>query len=592
MLPRPLRGWAILIATSLPVLTAQGVTVAAPGATASGPGPAVDRTALLVKLAEGTGAILVDGRLSSRVDADLDAVARLFALGKAEPLFTPPVAVLDELHARACEVLPPGRRPGHLALWFRVRCEHAAAADDLLARLQQEPLIQEAYREPICRGASSLHAGAPDLGGGDPPPPTPLLTHLQTYYGPAPIDHAIRAVHGILGARGQDVRMMMVEGDWVVDHEDVDKLVLANFIGNAPPGGLANGQHGLAGTSILCADRNCFGITGVADEVTARFVAEGPNFGIANSVIVASLAGQPGDVVVLIEQFLLGQVGPDDWIPVEYFTATFDAVLTATANGRIVVCSGANGGRSLDDPRHLRRFDRGYRDSGAIMVESCEPARLARTYYANYGSRIDVNARGENVLAAGYGTLFWGGDVRQAYTAGYAGTSASTPLVAGAVIALQGMARRQLDRTLTTAELLQLLYTHGAQSPDSIGRRLDLLAMARTLGVIDGLEIPEPDTLAGGFVDVQVSGPPGGGALLFVSFGTAALDLGFNRKIHLDLATMQSLGFLALGTGSATVRIDVPNNASLSGTSLYLQAGTFGATPVVHVTNSGQMTVL
>jgi hypothetical protein len=585
MLRRNLLLLSTLIA-GLPALTAQTAPDVAPPMAKPGPGPEVDPQALQVKLAEGTGALLVDGVLMSRTGTDLGAVARLFAHGTAEPLFTSPLAVLDELHAVACEVLPPGKRPGHLALWFRVRCATAAVADDLLAALQREPAVQEAYREPICRGSALL------LGGGDPPPTTPPFMQQQTYFGPGPIDHAIRAVHGILGSRGQGVRMMQVEGDWIIDHEDVSKLVLANFIGNPPAGGLINGTHGLAGTSIICADRNCFGITGVADSVDAKFVSESANNGIANSLVVASTAGQPGDVVVLIEQFLLGQLGADDWVPVEYFTANFDAVRTATANGRIVVCSGANGGRSLDDPRHLRRFDRGYRDSGAIMVEGCEAARLGRTYYANFGSRIDVNARGENVLSAGYGTLFWGGDPRQAYTAGYAGTSAATPLVAGAVISLQGMAKRQLDRALTSAEILQLLHTHGAQTPDMVGRRLDLAAMARTLGVVDGLEIPEPDTLIGGYVDIQLSGPTGGGALLFVSFGTGSTNLGFNRKIHLDLALMQTLGFLPLLNGTASFRINVPNNASLSGTSLYLQAGTFGATPAVHVTNSGQMTVL
>ena len=75
----------------------------------------------------------------------------------------------------------------------------------------------------------------------------------------------------------------------------------------------------------------------------------------------------------------------------------------------------------------------------------------------------------------------------------------------------------------------------------------------------------------------------------FVAFSTGNTNLGFNRPIHLALPAI-TLSFLPMPAGTASLPISIPNNATLSGLSLYLQAGVLnGAT--VHVTNSGQLTV-
>src|SRR5688572_11097656 len=138
-------------------------------------GGAVDPAAchpdrLLVKLAEGTGAQLRSGVLISRHGADLRSVARWFATARAEPLIAAlPWEELDRLHANACAVLPEGRRPGHLGLWFRLTAGDAAAAVQLVDALAEEPLVAHVYHEPRYVPAGPMLPAPPT----DIPPTTP-----------------------------------------------------------------------------------------------------------------------------------------------------------------------------------------------------------------------------------------------------------------------------------------------------------------------------------------------------------------------------------------------------------------------------------
>jgi hypothetical protein len=525
---------------------------------------------------------VVQGKLVSRTGRDLARVAAECADALCEPLVRDvPRAKLDAWYAHACDVLPAGRRPGHLGHWVRLTAPTAEAAASLLAALQSDPAVDCAYAEPVVKPAWV----------DDPYPPTPLFTSLQVNMGPSPTGLGIWQAQGVLGARGQGVRVVMIEDDWILGHEDVSKLVASAFLGPVVPQTGSTSQHGLSGASILCADRNAWGITGIADEIDIRFVSREYGYTLENAIAVATANTQPGDVLMMVLMLLIGQVGPDDWVPVEFLQATFDAVLTATANGRMLVAAGANGGRSLDDPRLLNRFNRGFRDSGAIIVAASEGASLQRPVWCNYGSRMDANGWGDNVVCCGYGTIFFpNGDVRQAYTASGTGTSSATPQVTGVVCALQGAAMRQLGHQLTNAEMLSLLHQYGTASPDSIGLRPDLLAMLTAIGAVDGLLPAAPDVSIGNAVSVTISGS-GAGAFLFASFGVGDLDLGFNRHFHLDLASMMTIGYFAFAGGQASWQLAVPALPDLHGASIYLQAGTLD-NATVHLTNSAQLTVL
>lgn len=555
--------------------------------------PMVYGERLCVKLAEGCGAELVDGALVSRTGADLGAVAKVFARAAAAPLFTAlPWDELDRLHRRACVALPRRDQPGHLGLWFRLTSPSAAAADELTAALFALDLVEHVHKEPRATPASL----APLPPTGDLAPPTPLFTALQQSHQPAPIGYGIWRSQGIYGARGQGVRVRMIEDDWHLDHEDISQLVAANFLGPVSPGTTTEAIHGIAGASIVFADRNAYGMTGVADEAEVRFVSELTNGGVANAILLAGANSVPGDVHLMVLIFLFGQLGADDWIPMEFLQSVYDATRTVTANGVIFVTSCGNGGRSLDDPRLARRFDRSFRDSGAIFVGATAGNNgqlMTRAIFSNFGSRVDCNGWGDGVVACGVGSLFHPNqDNRQAYTATYAGTSPAVPAIAGIVTALQGAARAQLGRSLGAAEVLSLLHTYGTPSPDTIGRRPDLVAMLQALGAIDGLETSAPDLPLGGSATVDLRGAPGAAGFLFTSFTTGSTDFGFNRRILLGLGTMQTIGFLPLPQGTASFTLVAPNDPGLHGVSLYFQAGVLAGTAPIHVTNSVQLTIL
>lgn len=554
--------------------------------------PQVFGDRLCVKLAEGCGAELRGGVLWSRTGTDLAPVQALFARANAEPLFSAMSwDELDRLHTNACANLPPDNRPGHLGLWFRLTTDSVAAANALTDALWSCDLVEHIHHEPRATPAC-VPMPAP-LAAGDIAPPTPLFTQLQTTHLPSPTGYGIWRSQSIYGARGQAVRMRMVEADWYLDHEDIAKLIAANFLGVVTPQTSGEANHGIAGTSMICADRNEYGMTGITDEVEIRFLSELTNGGVANTILLAGANSQPGDVSVMVLMFLLGQVGTTDWVPMEFLQSIFDATLTVTANGLLFVNTGANGANNLDDPRFLRRFDRGFRDSGAMMIGATLGGPMTRATYSNYGSRIDGNGWGDNVVACGYGTIFYPNqDIRQAYTSAYAGTSSAVPAVAAIVVALQGAARAQLDRSLSRTEILNLLHTHGPLSPDAIGRRPDLFAMLQALGAVDGLETSWPDVPIGGSVTVDLYGPANSSALLFLSFGTGATNFGYNRKILLDLGSLQTAGFLLLPSGTASWPLQVPNDPGLHGLSLYFQAGLMQGTAPIHVTNSVQVTIL
>ena len=115
---------------------------------------------------------------------------------------------------------------------------------------------------------------------------------------------------------------------------------------------------------------------------------------------------------------------------------------------------------------------------------------------------MDLQGWGESVATAGYGALFDPGDARQRYTAYFSGTSSASPIVAGAVAAVQGALLAQGMDPLAPAEIRELLVSTGTPQPEPdaqtpIGPLPNIAAALETL--------PEPH---------GVPGLASGGALL------------------------------------------------------------------------------
>jgi subtilisin family serine protease len=523
-----------------------------------------------VKLRDDSGATLDrDGRLCSTVGVDLGAVARIFAEAElAERGSSLPLEVLDAWHRHADRVLPAGAvRPGHLGRWFILTARDPGQARRLIEALRAEPAVTYADLEPIPLPASPpLAEGTEDI-----PPPTPDFTHLQTYRGAAPTGLGFDAVRWVLGARGELARVLHVEVDWVWDHEDL-ALTPAHFVGVPTSTATDGANHGTAIVGVLYARRNGYGLTGVVDATDLRLVSVDQYGSLLNSITTAVVHARPGDVVTLIGGYNLQLAKPNDIIPYEYFQINFDAFLTATALGVIVVESAANGDNDLDDPRFQRRFDLSVRDSGAIMVGATDGSDLRRAPYSNYGSRIDANAWGYGVATLGYGTLFSPTPGRrQQYTERSAGTSSASALITGVIASIASAVRQQQGRTVTPAEVRRLLRTHGTASAGDIGLRPDLAAIFAALGLVDGLELDRAEVGLGQNLNATLRGATGSSAVIWLSFATGSVDLGLGRALHLDPGGLVPLGAVVLRDGAAAWPTTIPNDPGLADLDLFLQ---------------------
>jgi serine protease len=395
------------------------------------------------------------------------------------------------------------------------------------------------------------------------------------------------------GARGTGITFLMMEQSYVLGHEDVCQLVASSFIGPVPPLDMTYALHGLSGAAIVSADRDAYGITGIADEVTARFMSIDLNGALTNAIAIAIANTQPGDVVLIVLMVLAPPLGFGAWVPFEYYQTGFDATLTATSLGRHMVVPAGNGNLSLDDPAFLNRFDRSFRDSGAIIVGASQGAQLVRAPYCTWGSRVDAHSWGDGVASCGYGTLFFpNNDLLQSYTTAATGTSSATPHLAGIVAAVQGAAKRQLGTVLGNAQIAALLHTHGPSTPETIGPRPDLVAILQALGILDGLAVDQPDLAPGGTITVTMDGPANALVALFGSFAAGEADLGLNRRVLLDLAGLVPCGAFTLPAGTASWQLPVPADPALQGIDVFFQAVRLTAASPLHLTNSCQVTIL
>jgi hypothetical protein len=195
-----------------------------------------------------------------------------------------------------------------------------------------------------------------------------------------------------------------------------------------------------------------------------------------------------------------GQLG---FIAVEWWPDDFDAILYATRKGIVVVEAAGNGAEDLDDALYdvpdkgfpsgwTNPFKRANRDSGAIVVGAGAPPPgthdrdhgpdRSRLDFSNYGSRLDAQGWGQEVTSCAYADLQTGSTEDEWYTDVFSGTSSASPIVVGALGALQGAVISAGKSPAEPARLRELLRTTGSPQQDApdrpatqrIGNRPDL----------------------------------------------------------------------------------------------------------------------
>ncbi|MBA3397135.1 MAG: S8 family serine peptidase [Deltaproteobacteria bacterium] len=368
------------------------------------------------------------------------------------------------------------------ARWARVEVAEAdvAAALRLLAN---DPRIAQAFVAPDITLPRSPHSSFRAVeDDASCPITTPSFESYQGYLGPAP--HGIDAPAAWRrGHRGAGVWFADVEGGWNAAHEDLPGDRITHVVGEPIPDRTWR-AHGTAVLGEVVGRDNGKGVVGIAPDVERIFTASIGGIAVADAIDVVASRLRPGDVL-LIE--LQGGGPRGRYIPVEYWDDIYLAIEAATNRGVVVIEAAGNGDENLDHPGYQRAFDRSYRDSGAIMVGAGAPPREGfsdreRLDFSNHGTRVDVQGWGRKVATLDYGDLqACDGSERhytdRHYTGEFSGTSSASPIVAGAAVLLEGIAR-QRGRVLPPAELRELLRATGTPQAgdirEQIGPRPDL----------------------------------------------------------------------------------------------------------------------
>ncbi|WP_306319275.1 MULTISPECIES: S8 family peptidase [unclassified Streptomyces] len=400
----------------------------------------------------------------------------------------------------------PGADVPDLALFYRVR-GGAERAQELRARIAALPEIDTAYVKPgaVPAARASSSASSPEdfeeaRRLKEKTAATPDYTGRQGYLGPAPAGIDAQWAWRRLGGSGEGVTVIDVEGAWQLGHEDLSAK-LAGIVVGTPISDVAWRNHGTAVLGVIGGDRNERGVTGIAPEaVTAAASFQG--VGTAAAIHAAAERLGAGDVI-LIE---LHRPGPrfdfeprDDqrgYIALEWWPDDFAAIKYATAKGVVVVGAAGNGAESLDDAVYERRpdsfpawwhnpFNPSNRSSDAVLVGAGAPPPgthgrdhgpdRSRLAFSNYGARVDAQGWGREVTTTGGfwdrpGDLQGGAEEIAWYTDTFSGTSSASPVVVGALTALQGMLKAGGQRPMTSRRAREVLRVTGTPQQDAPGR--------------------------------------------------------------------------------------------------------------------------
>ncbi len=363
-------------------------------------------------------------------------------------------------------------------------------AQAVLDALLQNPQVETAYMPPLLAPASNLLA-TPDS-----------YVAQQGYL--AQMNVALSG--GPTGSKGANVTLLDIEGGWQIGHEDLPIGPDSLLEGSANASDLEWINHGTAVLGIIAGRDNSYGITGIAPDTYIRMLSALGYTSISQAIVAATAVLRPGDIILLPVMALgprTAMTCPDscdcsafEYIPVEYWQDTFDAITAATSAGIIVVEAAGTGAVNLDNNIYTDRFNRSKRDSGAILVGAGASDTHAPVCNANTGSRIDLQGWGNNVVTTGYGDLYQDGDANPSsfYTSTFGGSSAAAAMVAGAISSLQGVAKAR-GYLLTAAQARDFLVSTGTPqggnpATEHIGPLPNIAEAIKKIS--DGVELVSP----------------------------------------------------------------------------------------------------
>ncbi|MFK4380330.1 hypothetical protein ABH948_005783 [Bacillus sp. RC218] len=356
----------------------------------------------------------------------------------------------------------------------------------LLVQFEKSSLVETAYLQeeeaPPEERLSNLSINPYD---------EPRLTR-QGYLEPAPLGINAPYAWSIKGGDGKGTTFVDMEYGWLFSHEDLVNQKIELMSGQNKS---EHHDHGTSVLGIVSAEDNNIGGIGIAPKAKVKVVSQIRDNGMyntADAILSAVNNMQAGDILLLEAQATYEGYGDKNYLPVEVKPDIFDAIRLGTNKGIIIIEAGANGGNDLDQFRDrngkqvLNRNSPDFKDSGAIMVGAAS-ARVPhkRSYFSNYGSRVDVYGWGNAVDTTDAKPREF---MTNLYTSSFSGTSSASPIIAGAAASIQGITKTNLGKVYTPSQLRDILSdpSTGTKSndpaSDKIGVLPDLKAIVSKLG--------------------------------------------------------------------------------------------------------------
>jgi hypothetical protein len=395
-----------------------------------------------------------------------------------------------------------------------------------------------------------------------PPPTVPDFADLerggavQTYLGPS-TNNGVDAFFAwtFPGGDGAGVSICDIEYTWNFDHGEFQANQGLRLCGDSPlnPFGDWRG-HGTAAVGVYGSSNDGEGTTGIAFNVNkfastalpARLV---PWWDVVGAIDSAMDVLSPGDIILIevgwagpntdyLDEQEQGEQGVPGMAPVEWNKAVYDSIITATANGYIVVECAGNGSENLDSSIYEQEDHKPFlpeNNSGAIMVGAGHPTNRTRLDFSNFGSRVDVQGWGAGVVAptANPGSHrspeanLWSADGDNLfYTHHFGGTSSAGAMIAGCCACLQGIFKSRFGRAATPKEMLELLKKSD-RVQGGIGAALEHIGplpdLRQAIGYLDSLipRAPSIDPQSGDYpLPLKISIDPSYGHIRTNDFKT------------------------------------------------------------------------
>lgn len=303
-----------------------------------------------------------------------------------------------------------------------------------------------------------------------------------------------------LGLNGQNIKLRDVEYGFNKNHEELVDIntSLANGMTISTDASEAYTEHGTAVFGILYAHKGSYGISGMAygaQELILYPEWQLSGYNRINAVTQSINNSTIGDVIVYEMQ--ASAFTSTDYVMAEYNQVIWDLTKAATDSGITIVAAAGNGAVNLDSPSFANYMARG--DSGAIIVGAGSAStNHNRLSYSTFGSRVDLQAWGENVQSIGklgsFYTLF-GNDFNQSYVT-FTGTSSATPIVASCAAVLQSYYFSLTNSYLSSQALRTIMQEtgipQGTGSSGNIGPIPNMQAAVQRV-YEESLEINEQD---------------------------------------------------------------------------------------------------